>query len=309
MTPMPLALAGIGKIARDEHIPALAGNPDWRLDAAISRNARIEGVRSFAGMDDFLGDPGEVRSVSLALPPGPRFAYAMASIRAGMNVMLEKPPGRTVSECRRLEAEARRCGVTLYASWHSRVGAAVAEARRRLSQAPLRRLTIDWREDVRAIHPGQDWVFEPGNLGVFDPGINAMSILAAILDEIPHPTDCTMSVPEGRDGPIAASLSFAHPSGAEMTARMDWRHESDPVWDMDIETEAGRFTLSRSGSAIVEDGEEIALDGSVAEYPLVYERFAELVRAGTSEVDLRPLEMVADAFLIARRNIVAPFRW
>ncbi len=309
MTPMPLALAGIGKIARDEHIPALAASPHWHLDAAISRNASVEGARAFADMDDFLADPGEVRAVSLALPPGPRFGYAMKAIRAGMNVMLEKPPGRTISECRRLETEAWRSGVTLYASWHSRGGAAVAEARRRLSEAPLRRLTIDWRENVRAIHPRQDWVFEPGNLGVFDPGINAMSILAAILDEMPHPTDCTMSVPEGRDGPIAAALGFAHPSGAEMTAWMDWRHESDPVWDMHVETDAGRFTLSRSGSAIVENGEEIALEGSVAEYPLVYERFADLVQTGGSEVDLRPLELVADAFLIARRKIVAPFRW
>jgi D-galactose 1-dehydrogenase len=36
---------------------------------------------------------------------------------------------------------------------------------------------ITWREDVRKWHPGQDWVFEPGGMGVFDPGINALSIL------------------------------------------------------------------------------------------------------------------------------------
>ena len=30
-----LALVGIGKIARDQHIPAIAGNPDWQLEAAV----------------------------------------------------------------------------------------------------------------------------------------------------------------------------------------------------------------------------------------------------------------------------------
>lgn len=305
----PIALAGIGKIARDEHVPALAASGDWTLDATISRNAETEGARAFATMEEFLADPGEARSVSLALPPGPRFAYAMAALGAGMNVMLEKPPGRTLSECRRLEAEAERRGVTLFASWHSRVGAAVAEARRRLREAPLRRLTIDWREDVRRFHPGQDWVFEAGNLGVFDPGINAMSILVDILSEMPHPSECTLRVPEGREGPIAADLRLDHPGGAEITARLDWRHEGDPVWDMHVETEAGDFTLSRSGSALVEGGRERDPGGPVDEYPLVYERFSELVEAGRSEVDLRPLELVADAFLIGRRERVAAFDW
>ncbi len=309
MAPMPIALAGIGKIARDEHMPALEGSADWRLDATISRSAEVEGVRSFATMEEFLSDPGEVRTVSLALPPKPRMDYARQAIEAGLNVMLEKPPAPTLTEMRKLAALAESRGVVLFASWHSRVGAAVAEARRRLSGATLQRLDIDWREDVRQFHPDQDWVWDPGNLGVFDPGINAASILVRILDETPHLVSCSMEVPEGRHTPIAAEMTFGHGSGAGISGRLDWRHDGGPVWRMDIETDRERFALTRSGTAIEVDGAEIALDGSVAEYPLVYARLAELVRAGESEVDLRPMELVADAFLIAERRVGAPFHW
>ena len=37
-------LLGIGKIARDQHIPALAGNSSFDLVACASRNAKVDGV-------------------------------------------------------------------------------------------------------------------------------------------------------------------------------------------------------------------------------------------------------------------------
>jgi D-galactose 1-dehydrogenase len=42
-------------------------------------------------------------------------------------------------------------------------------------------VNVIWREDVRVWHPGQDWIWQPGGLGVFDPGINALSIITHIL--------------------------------------------------------------------------------------------------------------------------------
>ncbi|CAM4113266.1 Gfo/Idh/MocA family oxidoreductase [Palleronia rufa] len=309
MSSMPIALAGIGKIARDEHIPALNDSPDWHLAATISRNAEVEGVRAHEDMDAFLADPGDIRTVSLALPPAPRFAYAKKAIAAGLNVMLEKPPATTLGECRILQDMARDAGVTLYASWHSRMGAAVEEAARRLRGAALRRLHVDWREDVRQFHPDQDWVWEAGNLGVFDPGINAFSILVAILDGRVHLTRAEMVVPDGRETPISADLEFGHGDGARVSARLDWGHKGAPVWNMEIETDRESFVLTRSGTGIDDGQGEIDLGGETAEYALVYARLAELVRGSGSDTDLRPLEMAADAFLLASRSIGPPFEW
>jgi D-galactose 1-dehydrogenase len=44
-----------------------------------------------------------------------------------------------------------------------------------------------------------------------------------------------------------------------------------------------------------------------AEYPALYRRFYELVSGGGSDVDLTPLQLVADAFLLGRRHTVEPF--
>jgi D-galactose 1-dehydrogenase len=45
----------------------------------------------------------------------------------------------------------------------------------------------------------------------------------------------------------------------------------------------------------------------MGEYPALYARMAELVRAGTSDVDLAPMVHVADALTLGRRKTVARF--
>ena len=49
------------------------------------------------------------------------------------------------------------------------------------------------------------------------------------------------------------------------------------------------------------------VDEPPAEYPGLYARFAELVAAGDSDIDLTPLVHVADAFMLGRRAEVEPF--
>jgi D-galactose 1-dehydrogenase len=246
---MRVALAGIGKIALDQHVPSIAASPDWELAATVSRSGTVAGVEAFTAIGAMLEARPDIPVVSLCLPPVPRFAYARAALEAGRHVMLEKPPGATLSECHALEAMARARGLTLFATWHSREAAMVEPARAWLANRRLRRLTVTWKEDVRRWHPGQDWVFAPGGLGVFDPGINALSILTRILPDPIHLTEATLHVPANRQAPIAADLRFHHPGGAEATAVFDWRQEGPQSWDIVAETETGTLTLRDGGAA------------------------------------------------------------
>ena len=70
----PVALVGVGKIARDQHIPAIAADPDFELVAAVSRNATIEGVPGFTDLDAFLaeGPPAPSAPWRCAPPAGRR---------------------------------------------------------------------------------------------------------------------------------------------------------------------------------------------------------------------------------------------
>ncbi|GLC62189.1 hypothetical protein PLESTB_001850100 [Pleodorina starrii] len=172
---------------------------------------------------------GDVDAVSLCTPPQGRFDQAMAVLRAGRHLMLEKPPGATLSEIAVLEAEAARQGVTIHATWHSREAAAVDAARDWLATTRIRAVRIDWCEDVRKWHPGQEWIWQPGGLGVFDPGINALSILTALIPGV-RLVGADLHVPANRQTPIAADLSLdaSHPIAAPPQKYVfDWARDGD----------------------------------------------------------------------------------
>ena len=300
---MRIALVGIGKIARDQHVPAIAASPEWELAATVSRAGSVEGVEAFTDFAAFLAARPDVPVVSLALPPQPRFAYAEAALRAGRHVMLEKPPGQTLAEVHALQALAADRGLTLFATWHSRMAHGVAPARAWLAGRQVTAAHITWREDVRHWHPGQDWVFEPGGMGVFDPGINALSILTEILPAPVHLTAAELEFPEGRQTPIAARLTFT----GGVTADLDWRQQGPQSWDIAVQTaEGGRLVLHEGGARLVIDG-VTAAEGPNREYPNLYARMAGLVRQGRSDVDLSPMVHVADAMTLGRRVVTEAF--
>ncbi len=301
---MKVALVGIGKIALDQHVPAIAGAADWALAATCSRHGAVEGVAAYSDFATLLAERPDIPVISLCLPPVPRFAYAAAALQAGRHVMLEKPPGATLAEVHALQVMAAARGLTLFTTWHSRMAQAVEPARAWLAGKAVTAARITWREDVRKWHPGQDWVFEPGGMGVFDPGINALSILTHILPAPVHLTRAELDFPANRQTPIAARLQF---SGG-VTADFDWRQTGPQTWDIEVETAEGKLALRMGGNLLEIDG--VAAGGAdtiMGEYPALYARMAELVQSGKSDVDLAPMVHVADALTLGRRNMVAAF--
>ena len=308
MAPIRIALVGIGKIARDQHIPALAADPDYELVAAVSRHSEVDGVPTYRSLSDLLGSGIGLDAVSLATPPLGRHLIAREAIAAGLHVMLEKPPGATVSEVEDLAAAARQAGVSLFATWHSREAPAIETARAWLAERTIRSVEIVWREDVRRWHPGQAWIWEPGGLGVFDPGINGLSAATRILPRPLFLTGAELFYPDNRAMPIAANLSLSDSAGTPIRAEFDWREEGPQRWDIEVDTDAGRLSLSKGGAGLAVDDEVLVDEDEIsAEYPNLYARFAELVRSGKSDVDLAPFRLVADAFLLGRRTRVEPF--
>lgn len=306
MTPTPIGLAGLGTIARKQHLPALAATPALRLVAIADPAGGLDGLPAYPDLDALLAAEPGIAALTLCTPPQGRFEQAAAAIRAGRHVMLEKPPGTSVSEVETLAALARARGVTLFATWHSRAAAAVEEARRRLAHAPIRAVEIIWKEDVRRWHPGQDWIWQPGGLGVFDPGINALSVVTQILPERLHPMAAVLEVPANRQTPIAARIRMRTASGVPVEADFDWRQTGPQTWEIRVLCDGPEIVLSDGGATLSVGGQTQIAAGD-AEYPRLYARFAELIAAGASEVDLAPLQLVADIFLLGERRLVEAF--
>jgi len=306
VTTIRIAIAGLGKIARDQHIPAISGTDGIELAAIADPNGGIDGIAHFATLDQLLAEAPDIDAVALCTPPQVRSALAAVALKAGKHVLLEKPPGATLSELDPLVAAARQTGRTLFTAWHSRFAPAVEPARIFLAARQIKSVVVEWKEDVRVWHPGQAWIWEPGGLGVFDPGINALSILTHILPRPFFLTRSELSFPQNRAAPIAADLAFADDAGTAIRAEFDFRQTGPQTWDIRVETDIGRLTLSSGGSHLSHDG-HILVDEKQAEYRAIYRRFVELIATGASDVDLSPLVHVADAFMLGRRRDVEPF--
>ncbi|MFT7026495.1 MAG: D-galactose 1-dehydrogenase [Paracoccaceae bacterium] len=304
--PLGLALVGVGKIARDQHLPAIYSDPAFELRATASRNASVEGVEAFRDLESLLAARADIACVALCNPPQVRFDAACMAIAAGRHVLLEKPPGATLSEVHALVAMAEARGVTLFATWHSRFAHCVPAAKSWLAGKTIRKLEIIWKEDVRRWHPGQDWIWRPGGFGVFDPGVNALSILTEIFPRPLRLTKAELSFPSNRDTPIAADLTFHDRGGADVTAAFDFRQEGPQTWDIRVTADEGTMVLSMGGAVMTVDGAEAA-SGPEREYRGIYQAFAQLIARGASEIDLAPMVHVADAFTLGRRAVVAPF--
>ncbi|MBS9477145.1 Gfo/Idh/MocA family protein [Ancylobacter radicis] len=306
MSPIRLALVGLGKIARDQHLPAIAATEGIELVAIASRNAALDGLPHFTTLEALLASDVAFDAVALCTPPQGRREQAALALSAGKHVLLEKPPGATVSEIGPLIETAREHGLTLFATWHSRFAPAVEPARALLAKRHINTVTITWKEDVRVWHPGQDWIFAPGGLGVFDPAINALSILTRIL---PHPvfvTGAELAFPANRAAPIAATVEMADSNNIPIRADLDFLQTGPQSWDIRVETDAGAVVLSGGGARLTQDGVVLS-DAPEAEYAGIYKHFTGLIEAGQSDVDLSPLALVADAFLLGRRVTVDAF--
>ncbi|MGR3545412.1 MAG: Gfo/Idh/MocA family protein [Paracoccus sp. (in: a-proteobacteria)] len=302
---LAIGLVGLGAMARAQHLPAIAATGGVHLAAIASRNASLPDCPSYPDLAAMLAAEPGLAAVSLCTPPQGRFDQAMQVLRAGRHLMLEKPPAATLTEAEILRDEAGRRGLTIFATWHSREGRAVDAARRWLSVRKVRQVRIDWREDVRKWHPGQDWIWQPGGLGVFDPGINALSLLTTLMADPVILRAAGLDIPEGRQTPIAAQLALSAGAVA-IEAEFDWREQGGETWQVGFETTNGTACL-RDGGAVFEADGKPAIGGEDVEYRRLYEGFRDLVADGRSAVDLAPLRLVADAFLCGRRRLVAPF--
>ena len=299
-------LVGLGKIARDQHLPAMAKTDGFDLVAVASRNAQGEGVNNYPDLGAMLAGEPDLDAVILCQPPQARYHAARQALLAGKHVFLEKPPGATVSEVEALIALAQHQNVTLYASWHSRYADAVAQAKAWIAQRKIERISIQWCEDVRHWHPGQPWIWEAGGFGVFDPGINALSILTEIVPEPVTVLSASLEVPSNKDAPIGATLAMATASGAPIDTVFDWRQTGPQTWDIAVDTDNGSLLLSEGGNTLRLDG-EVQLKAPDEEYPAMYRRFVDLVASRAIDADTAPLRLVADAFLCGRHCPTAVF--
>ena len=305
MKPIRIAIIGFGKIAADQHLPSIEANPRFELAATSSRSG--QGPQpAFTDWRELLRSVPGLEAVAITTPPGPRYEIARECVKAGLHCLLEKPPTATLAEIDDL-AGLRDAQVSLYTTWHARHHAAVDAAAKALAGKRIASFEILWHEDVHKWHPGQQWIWEPGGFGVFDPGINAFSIATLILPGPLFVRQAALGVPSNGQTPIAVDIQFASPQAdGPLHGNLDWRRSEGEEWTITARTtDGGEVRLTAGGADLSIDGKPVATSG-IGEYPDIYRQFVDLIDQRRSEVDIAPLRLVADCLLLGSITAVDP---
>jgi predicted dehydrogenase len=306
MKPIRIAIIGFGKIAADQHVPSIAVNDRFELVATSSRSG--QGVaQTFTDWRDMIRNVRELDAVAITTPPGPRYGIARECLLAGLHCLLEKPPTAGLAQIADLDCIAQARQLTLFTTWHAQHPATVGAAAKALAGKRIARMDINWHEDVHKWHPGQRWIWEAGGFGVFDPGINALSIATKIFPGGLFVESADLQVPANAQTPIAADIVFSSPEAdGPLRASLDWRRTEGEEWTIALESSDGTTVRLEDG------GEKLILDGMAqadqrpGEYPDIYRTFVDLIDERRSLVDIAPLRLVADCLLAGRHTLVDP---
>ncbi|MEI9903878.1 MAG: hypothetical protein WDN06_07730 [Asticcacaulis sp.] len=146
----------------------------------------------------------------------------MRAIAAGRHVFLEKPPAATLGGSRSLARSGGQSqGDPVRQLAFALCGRPYCQPASGWRRARSVRVTIHWKENIRQWHPGQKWIMQAGGMGVFDPGINALSILTHLMPQRVVVKSADLHVPENCQAPIRAELdmtSAASPSAPNSTS-------------------------------------------------------------------------------------------
>jgi D-galactose 1-dehydrogenase len=307
-----IAVIGIGKISIDQHLPVIAKNRHFELSATVSqRGVSVGGVPTFKTPAELYAAMPEIDAVAICTPPGVRHGIVREALDAGKHVLMEKPPTSTISEMDDLVDLGKSSGKVLFATWHSQYNAAVDRVRDILQQDGVKSVRIDWRENVRKWHPGQDWVWEPGGFGVCDPGINALSIFTKIMPMPAFVDQAQLTFPSNRQTPVDVQIRFetGENNGPDLSAGFNWLEGDAEVWTFSVVTGKGQSLKLINGGARLEIDGTVAIDETPREYEMIYERFAQLLQDGVSDTDYSPLKLVADTFFVGKRETGPEFHW
>src|SRR5262249_24872819 len=123
----------------EKHAEVVASLPQAELRAVCTRRQerlqeiqrRLNVPRAYRDYHELLADPG-VGAASVATHSDDHAARAVAALRAGKHVLLEKPMARTAAECDRILRAGKKAGTILMVGHICRFNPRYAIARERI---------------------------------------------------------------------------------------------------------------------------------------------------------------------------------
>jgi predicted dehydrogenase len=154
--PVRIGLLGCGLIAQYAHLPALkkaegvelAAVCDLASDLAACVASQYGASRWFTEVERFLSE-GDLDAVLIATADQQHVPNALACIRAGKHVLIEKPLGTNLEECRRLASAAEEAGCKVQVGNMKRYDPGIQFAQKFICSRMGQRLSVSgWYSDT-----------------------------------------------------------------------------------------------------------------------------------------------------------------
>ncbi|WP_350347530.1 Gfo/Idh/MocA family oxidoreductase [Agromyces sp. G08B096] len=189
------AIIGTGAIAH-AHAEAIAAYPDAELVAVVDRDpqaaerfAERYGVPVVFDDLEALLAAEPLHVLHVCTPPGVHAEQAIRALQAGLDVIVEKPPARSLDELDEMLSAAERAGRRLAVVFQQRTGTAAAHVRRLLDDGAFGRplvatcQTLWYRDDAYFEVPWRgSWATEGGG-PTLGHGIHQIDLLAWLLGD------------------------------------------------------------------------------------------------------------------------------
>lgn len=178
-----IGIIGCGKISQIRHIPEYLDNPEARIVACCDNNqeraaeiaARL-GAKAYSSVDELLSDP-EVSAVSVCVANNAHCEVTVKALKAGKDVLCEKPMATTIEDCELMVRTARECGRKLMIGQNQRLAEAHAKARELIASGTIGKV-LSFRTSFGHSGP-ESWSVDPGrNTWFFDRKVAVMGVMA-----------------------------------------------------------------------------------------------------------------------------------
>lgn len=178
-----IGIIGCGKISQIRHIPEYADNPQVLLkgffDTNFERASELAvryGAKAYATLDELLAD-GDISAVSVCVANNAHCEVTVKALKAGKDVLCEKPMAATIEECELMVRTARECGRKLMIGQNQRLADAHVKAKELLEAGTIGKV-LTFRTSFGHSGP-ENWSIDPGrNTWFFDRRQAVMGVMA-----------------------------------------------------------------------------------------------------------------------------------
>jgi predicted dehydrogenase len=324
---MKIAVIGLGFMG-STHIRGLKGVPGAELAAVVSSDPRklsgdlsgiqgnfgppgekldFSGVKKYRTADEALADPA-IEAVDICLPTDLHAPVAIAALRAGKHVLVEKPMALDGASADEMVAEAVRSGRTLMVGQVLRFIGAYRKAAERIRSGALGTVhSALFRRRCAAPAWGR-WVSNPAASGggAFDLLIHDVDYCVWLFGK-PEAVSARGFEDMGR-GIDIIHAEFEYPSAGAVSVTGGWHHPKAYPFSMEftIVSDGGTLDYSSEGRPLAlyrADGEKELLDSADPDWfveELGY--FVDCARRGVKP-ELCPPADSAAAVKIARMMV------